>query len=90
MIDGVAFCFTGISRIALNRVYAAILYPFHDSHMIRASILTVIGPVKEYDITRLGLVAAGSPKATFPEPLDTAGAGRKSGQDSGFQIAALV
>ena len=90
MIDGVAFCFTGISRIALNRVYDAIPYPFYDSHMIRTSVLTVVGPVKEDNITALGLEAAGSPEATFPEPLDTAGAGRKSGQDSGFQIAALV
>ena len=79
MIDRIAFRFASISRISLNRVYEAIPYPFYDSHMIRSSVLAVVGPIEEDDITRLRQIAAGSPKATFPKPLEAAGAGRKSG-----------
>ena len=90
MIDRIALGFTGISGIALDGIYDALTCPFHDSNMIRVSVLAVIEPVEEDNVSRLRDIAGCLPESTLPEPLDTAGAGGESGQDSGIQIAALI
>ena len=60
-----------IAGVALDRVDIAVFDFFHDSNMVRRTVLpTIFIPVKEDNISGPGLVGIVLPEVTVREPLD--------------------
>ena len=89
--NGVAVLAHRVAGVAFYGVYTAILDLLHNTHMVGLPVLTSIIQVKEDDVAGARLVAVVLPQPTLLEPGNALGrAGCKFGDNTGFDIAALI